>query len=321
MAHSKISHQMIDTPILGFNHIINGNFDIWQRAVSQTISGYGSDDRWYNQNVGSTKTHSLQNFTLGEVFPDGTPCPQYYSRTLVTSVSGIGNNTIKQNRIESVKTLAGKKVTLSFYAKANAAKNMTIEFSQQFGTGGSPSSPVYIPPQKIALTTVWKRFVITVDIPNIAGKILGTNNNHFLQLNFWFDAGSSFNSRTNTLGFQSGTFDLAMVSLIEGDKDIKPIPRSYTEEFFLCKAFYEEIVAHWVGDAVAATSYSIHVQLTTRKRTTPTISSTQGGAANGNMGLRSAGSITANGFSWTAAAAVTGAARGFRDTIYVDAEL
>ena len=48
------------------NRIINGNFDVWQRATSQTSSGYGSDDRWTNSNTGSTKTHSRQTFDLGQ---------------------------------------------------------------------------------------------------------------------------------------------------------------------------------------------------------------------------------------------------------------
>ena len=48
------------------NALINGGFDLWQRATSQTASGYGSDDRWNNGNVGTTIVHSRQTFTLGQ---------------------------------------------------------------------------------------------------------------------------------------------------------------------------------------------------------------------------------------------------------------
>ena len=196
----------------GYNYIINGNFDIWQRGTSQSVSGYGSDDRWLNGAGGATIVHSKQPFAVGELFPDGEPCPTNYSRTIVSSVVGVNNTANKLQKIESVKTLAGKKAVLSFYGKANAAKNVAIEFAQDFGTGGSPSSNVVgIGVQKIALTTVWQRFTVVVDIPNINGKVLGTNGNDSLCATLWFDAGSTYDVRTNSLGHQSGTFDIACI--------------------------------------------------------------------------------------------------------------
>lgn len=222
-----------------YNYIINGNFDIWQRGTSQTSHAYGSDDRWMNGHVGSTKTHSRQPFSVGEIFPDGKDCPSFYSRTVVTSVAGVSNHCYKSQKIEFVSTLAGKKALLSFYAKASSSKSLSIEFAQGFGNGGSPSPPVYgIGVQKVELTTSWQRFSVVVDLPSIAGKVIGTNNNSNLQVLFWFDAGSNFNSRNDSLGHQSGTFDIAAVSLVEGDVDIKPIPRSYGEELALCQRYY-----------------------------------------------------------------------------------
>jgi len=139
----------------GYNYIINGNFDIWQRGTSQTNSGYGSDDRWFNGASGTTIVHSKQPFAVGETFPDGHICPANYSRTVVSSVVGVNNVGVKYQKIEYVKTLAGRKASLSFYGKANAAKTIAIEFVQTFGAVGSPSSDVLgIGVQKIALTTV-----------------------------------------------------------------------------------------------------------------------------------------------------------------------
>jgi hypothetical protein len=46
---------------------------------------------------------------------------------------------LNQN-IEDVRTFAGQQITVSFWAKADAAKPIAVEFIQKFGFGGSPSS-------------------------------------------------------------------------------------------------------------------------------------------------------------------------------------
>ncbi|MDH0908809.1 hypothetical protein N5C66_05770 [Rhizobium pusense] len=216
------------------NKIINGNFDIWQRGVSQTASGYGSDDRWANLNTGNTKVHSLQTFAIGQSEVPGNPT--YFSRTVVTSVVGAGNECIKAQRIENVGTLNSKKATVSFYAKADAPKNIALELNQYFGPSGS--SRVFIPLGLVALTTSWKRYDVVVDIPGIAGKTIDANN--FLELVFWFNAGSNFSSRASNLGQQSGTFDIARVSLVEGDATAEADPysaRHVQQELLLCQRY------------------------------------------------------------------------------------
>ena len=104
--------------------------------TSQTSSGYGSDDRWINEHAGSTKTVSRQTFTVGQTDVPGNP--KFWSRTVVSSVAGASNFVVKSQKIESVATLSGQTVALSFWAKADATKNMAVEFTQNFGSGGSP---------------------------------------------------------------------------------------------------------------------------------------------------------------------------------------
>ena len=220
-----------------YNYIINGNFDIWQRGTSQTVSGYGSADRWAFHNSGTTKLVSRQVFTLGQAEVGDNP--RFYTRNVVTSVAGADNYCYMLQKIERVWTLAGKTATLAFWAKADSNKNIAIEFSQIFGSGGTPSDLVVgIGTQLVQLTTAWTRYVITVDIPSITDKTIGTDAADNIQVRFWFDAGSNLNERTTSLGQQSGTFDIACVSLVEGDIDIKPIPRSYGEELALCQRYY-----------------------------------------------------------------------------------
>jgi len=201
------------------NYIIDGRFDFWYEGTSQISTGYGSDTMWYNGNGGSTKTHTRQSFAVGGTFPDGKLMPMYFSRTEASSVEGAGNHVNKNTKLEDVTRLAGKTVTLSFYAKADSNKNIAIVLEQYFGSGGTPSSSVTsIGTQKIALTAEWVKYSRTFTIPSIAGKTLGTDGVHtsFSLMRFWFDAGSDFSARTDSLGQQSGTFDIAMVQLEEG---------------------------------------------------------------------------------------------------------
>jgi hypothetical protein len=221
------------------NYIINGNFDIWQRGTSQETSGYGSADRWSCGHANtSAKTASQVAFTTGQTdVPDE---PTYFMRHAVTTSSQAAEYCVLQQRIESVRTLAGKTAILSFYAKANAAKNISLEFIQDFGTGGSPSAGVEgIGVQKIAITTSWARYTATVTIPSISGKTVGTDNNSYIVVQFFFTAGSDFNARTDSLGNQTGDFDIAKVSLIEGSLDVAPTPRSFAEELALCQRYYQ----------------------------------------------------------------------------------
>lgn len=223
------------------NKIINGNFDIWQRGTSLS-SGTGLRflaDRWLNVSTGSTYTASRQSFTLGQTSVPNEP--SFFHRTIVSSVAGSGNSCIFVQRVESVRTLAGKTATLSFWAKADSSKNIAVEFAQSFGSGGSPSSTlVGIGVTTFTLTSSWQKFTIITNIPSISGKTLGTNGNDHLAFIFWFDAGSSLNSRTNSLGQQSGTFDIAQVQLEEGNVatpfEIRPIGL----ELSLCQRYYQK---------------------------------------------------------------------------------
>lgn len=257
----------LEKEVSGFkNKIINGNFDIWQRATSQTTAGYGSDDRWFNIHIGSSKTHQIESFSLGQTEVPGNPV--FFSRTIVTSSVGASNYTLKAQRIEDVRTLSGKKAVLSFYAKADSAKNIAIELTQVFGTGGSPSSEVSgIGSQKVALTTQWTKFEVVINIPSITGKTLGTNADHHLQLVFWFEAGSSFDSRTESLGQQSGTFDIAQVQLEEGEVATSFEQRSYQEELVLCERYYKFI--HATGTTMSNTEAVVYSDLRPAMRAVP----------------------------------------------------
>jgi len=214
------------------NLIINGNFDVWQRGTSGS-TGYVAD-RWKTLAASSTTAVSQQSFTLGQT--DVPNEPEYFHRVVVTSVAGASNYALLQQRIEFVRTFAGQTVTVSFWAKADAAKNIAVEFSQDFGIGGS-AAVFGVDVTTCSLTTGWQKFTATADLPSISGKTIGTGQSS-LDILFWFDAGSDINSRSNSLGQQSGTFDIAQVQLELGDTATPFEHRSYGEELALCQRYY-----------------------------------------------------------------------------------
>lgn len=210
------------------NVLINGNFDIWQRQTSFPISVAGSNvvaDRWLaNIGVtGNTSTITRQSFTPGQgVVPNE---PTHWLRyTLSAYVSGAAS---LEQRIESVRTLAGKKVTVSFWAKADSARVLTVSLTQMFGTGGTPSGDVPTPMKSVSLTTSWQQFTATVTLPSIAGKTFGSNGNDCLQLLF-------------VLPGAPCTIDLAQVQLeaspVATDFELLPAQQVLA----LCQRYYEK---------------------------------------------------------------------------------
>lgn len=197
------------------NKLVDGRFDFWYEGTNQTTSGYGSDTMWKNTHTGSSKTHSRQPLTPGVDLPAiEVPTAKYFSRTVVTSVAGSGNRVAKFYEIENVRTLAGKTVTFSFYAKADAARSIGILFSQNFGTGGS--TKVFFPTGGVLfnITTSWARYSATFVVPSVSGKTIATDGTDSIGGGFYFDAGSA--TALPALGQQSGTFDIACVQLEEG---------------------------------------------------------------------------------------------------------
>lgn len=197
------------------NKIRNGFFDLWEVGVSTTAVGFFADNAWNNDHGLGSKTVSRQAFPIGQTDVPGNP--KFFSRNIRVTGNAAGSYGMKRQAIENVFTCSGKKVTVKFYAKADAPKVMAFQLSQYFGTGGSPSALLSVDLRAINLITAWQKFAFTVNVPSVSGKILGTNGNDALLLDFWFDAGSSYTGVTGIVGLQSGTFDISSVELVEGD--------------------------------------------------------------------------------------------------------
>lgn len=220
------------------NYIINGNFDVWQRGITVTTpNGEFISDRWVHDTAssGGAAIVSRRTFALGQT--DVPKEPAFYLRIDQTTAMGNVSGTMQQ-KIESVRTLAGRQVTLSFYAKAAVAKTFDLEARQFFGSGSTPSSTVITDIGDVALTTSWQKFTFTFTLPSISGKSLGSDANDFLTIRLFEQAVSTF------------TLDIAQVQLEEGNLATDFEHRPIGEELALCQRYYSEESTVAVGHPI-----------------------------------------------------------------------
>jgi hypothetical protein len=201
----------------GGNAIINGAFEINQRNfTSSTATGVFTFDRWNTRADTGTSTFTAQTFTLGSE-PDSSNKTNRYLNISSTGQSLSSARTAILQPIESVKTFANETVTVSFYARSGSGTPfISANFTQNFGTGGSPSSGVIVNGKKTQINTTWTRYSLSFNIPSLSGKTLGTNGNDNLALFIYTSAGSDFNSSTDSLGIQTTSIDIWGVQVEAG---------------------------------------------------------------------------------------------------------
>ena len=223
---------------LGFrNVLINGDFRINQRGFSSSTSSVYGFDRWTSSSADGTVTYSAQTFATGNAIPGYEPTN--YARIATSGQTLAGAYSHLVQRIENVRTLAGQTASLSFWAKANSGTpKVAVEFLQVFGSGGSPSSTTFTYAGQVTLSTSWQRFTMQVNIPSIAGKTIGTAGDDTLYLNLWTSSGSTYNSRSGSIGIQNSTIDFWGVQL---EQNYQPTPfeqRPIGVELALCQRYY-----------------------------------------------------------------------------------
>ena len=286
------------------DRVINGGFDIWQRGTSSTAVGYVAADRWQNDYAGGTVTQSRQAFTLGDTL--GTNNPQFFLRQGVTGQTLAAHYARIQQRIEGVRSYAGQTITVLGWAKrASGTGNMALEGFQIFGTGGTPSANTQVTTvgsPTITLGTTWTPFAITMNVPSISTKTIGTNNDDYFALNFFTSAGSDFNARTNSLGLQTIEVDLWGVHVRVGtwtaDDALLYRQKNIQSELDKCYRYYYRITSGAVNQAVFAAGYNSAtttnrciVFFPVRMRVAPTALEQSGVAA--HYGVLNAATLTA----------------------------
>ena len=113
------------------NYLINGGFDFWQRGTSQTTTGYGSADRWYNLCAGTT-TVSQETSDLPTGFRNGIK--------YVTGASSSYAQFHQMFETSMVVPLRGKTVIFSFYAKVAGSYSGNIGAEVQYSNSNTDAS-------------------------------------------------------------------------------------------------------------------------------------------------------------------------------------
>jgi hypothetical protein len=265
----------------GKNKIINGDFSVNQRNYSSsTTSAEYNFDRWRTIYTGGTSTTSAQVFTPGAAPVAGYEGKNYY-RVVITGQSATTDSVRMQQQVESVRTFAGQTTTYSFWAKASAGTPKVAVISVQgFGTGGSPSAAVTTEHGTITLSTSWARYSITVAVPSISGKTLGTAGDDSVNVRLFMSAGSAV-SGNQSIGVQNYTFETWGHQWEYGSK-ATPFQTasggSLQAELAMCQRYYNRFSASGtancrlspVGTAPSTTSVQIIFYPSSQFRVKPT---------------------------------------------------
>lgn len=201
------------------NYIINGDFDIWQRGVSFAGSDEYTADRWNVDRQSGTLLVTQESFTIGQT--DVPNEPTFFMKILNT-VAASGTYSLLAQRIEGVRTLAGKAAVLTFWAKMDSPKSFDVLIRQNFGSGGSGT--VVVVTQQIDITTAWQKFEINVSMPSISGKTIGADNQIDVVL--------------REQSFSTFQLDIAQAQFEQGSVATEFEFRPIGEELALCRRYF-----------------------------------------------------------------------------------
>ena len=232
--------------------IINGNFDIWQRGITNTnptSTTYPAADRYKVEYIFASPPtniiHSRQILTPGDI-----PNSYFYYRIAPDGAGTLAAGTyylLHQYVENGVRNLCGngKKITVSFWARSSIAnKRLSVEIEENYGTGGSPSAVEDLTAQLITLSSSWTKYTMTFTTNTLVGKTFGTNNDDNFRLTFWLAWGSTYQSRVGAASTESfigsGNIDIAQVQLCAGDVALPFQPKSYAQELIDCKRYYQK---------------------------------------------------------------------------------
>ncbi|HEY2416796.1 MAG TPA: hypothetical protein VGH84_02680 [Steroidobacteraceae bacterium] len=289
----------------GRNLLHNPLFNVTQRGAGPWTANSYTADRWAINMVSDTANFAPQSLDDASRTQIGDEAATTFLAGTVTGNAAASAFTVAYQPIESVRRLAGKTVTISFWAIGTAAMKLGVSFDQYFGTGGSPSATVEGAGQSVTLTGSFARYNLTFTLPSISGKTLGTNNTDNTTLLLWYSSGTDNATRTGNIGVQSGTINLWGMQLEIGSVATpleKPDPQ---QDLANCRRFYQVIKVGARGPAAGAGQWFGCAFTFSPMRATPT--AVAGGAdSTNNLGGSALSVLTSNSARYDVSSAAAG---------------
>lgn len=258
-------------PAMNINPIINGNFDVWQRATSFTSIADGKyfADRWKYKKVGAVVHDASRSVDTPTPTQSGV-YSKYGVQLVVTTVDAsiaAGDYCHIKQHIEGYwyALFAQMQFTLSFWVKSKLTGTYCVFFQNKDTADRS-----YVAEYTIDVADTWEFKTVTVTAPPSAGT-WDYESGQGLTVGFSQSCGSTFqttagawqtgnffgtsNQVNNTAtGGGNGYFFLSQVMLVVGATGAPLLQRSYGPELALCQRYATYIPAQPIGVAVSTNS-------------------------------------------------------------------
>jgi len=255
------------------NLVINGAMNVAQRGTSSTSNGYQTVDRWNWSTSNTDQVATLIEQTTNT--PDGfknslkIDCTTAET-TLDSDETGYLYTRLEGQDLQHLKTGTGsaEKITLSFYAKTNAA-NSGDTYSVNL-IEGDISGNDRMQRRSFTPTSSWQRFTMTY--VGQTNNIIRNDNQYGITIYFVLAAGSSkvasadttwqlnggaqigVTSQSNFFDSTSNEFFITGVQLEVGDTATDYEHRSYGDELRRCQR-YHYVHVSGNGQSIGAGSY------------------------------------------------------------------
>lgn len=216
------------------NRVVNGAFKVNQRGTAGVTSGYFSD-RWFGYNSGAVSPIFQVGLINGSaLLPPLEELTNYiHIGGTLTDPAGSGY-IFASTGIEDVRTFAGRRSTLSFWAKATSGVGqMGVRIEQLFDNGVVGNTQLN---QSVAVDDVWRRYSVAVNLPSIGSKVIGANSSVAIKLDK--NLGTALNLTTANI---TGALQIAGVQWEAGPVATPFEAKPYSEVLRDCQWFFERI--------------------------------------------------------------------------------
>jgi hypothetical protein len=288
------------------NLIINGAMQVAQRGTSTTTNGYLIDR--FRSNLGGMDQLA---FTMSQ----STDAPSGFRKSLKFDVTTAETGGVAADEYGGIRyitesqdvahllygTSGAKTITLSFHVKAYQAGTYALNLFM------GDTSRAYTTTYTISQSATWEKKTLTF-VGDTGGSEINVDNGHGLYINWFFAAGSTFNSSSaNTnqwadftnAGWANGQgvdltnstnnyFQLTGVQLEVGSTATDFEHRSFGEELALCQRYFTKVAyAQASGSGDGSTMASVHARFGVDMRAGPTITASGVLNAQGDNALNS----------------------------------